>query len=150
MAQTLVCLRVHVVFSTKDRRPMITPEVEPELYAYMGGTANNFNSPLLAAGGTSNHVHLLISLSKTIALSRLMEEVKKSFSKWIKTKSPELQTFGWQDGYGAFTIGQSQVEALQNYIAGQKERHKKLSFEQELVALLKRYNVQYDERYIWS
>ena len=150
MAQTLVCLRVHVVFSTKDRRPMITPEVESELYAYIGGTANNLGSPCLAAGGTSNHVHLLISQSKTIALSSLMEEVKKSSSKWIKTKSPTLRTFGWQDGYGAFTIGQSQVEALQNYIAGQKERHKKLSFEQELVALLKKYNVQYDERYIWS
>ena len=128
MAQTLVCLRVHVVFSTKDRRPMITPEVEPELYAYMGGTAKNLDSPCLAAGGTSNHVHLLISQSKNISLSRLMEEIKKSSSKWIKTKSPTLRTFGWQDGYGAFTIGESQVEALQNYIAGQKERHKKLIF----------------------
>ena len=79
-----------------------------------------------------------------------MEEIKKSSSKWIKTKSPQLHNFGWQDGYGAFTIGQSQVEALQNYIAGQKERHKKFSFEQELVALLKKYQVAYDERYLWS
>jgi REP element-mobilizing transposase RayT len=150
MAQTLTCLRVHVVFSTKDRRPMITPDVEPELYAYIGGTANNLGSPCLAAGGTSNHVHLLISQSKTIALSHLMEEIKKSSSKWIKTKSPTLQSFGWQDGYGAFTIGESQVEALKSYLAGQKEKHEKFSFEQELVALLKKYHVQYDERYIWS
>ena len=129
---------------------MITPDVEPELYAYIGGTANNLGSPCLAAGGTSNHVHLLISQSKTIALSHLMEEIKKSSSKWIKTKSPTLQSFGWQDGYGAFTIGESQVEALKSYLAGQKEKHEKFSFEQELVALLKKYHVQYDERYIWS
>ena len=129
---------------------MITPEVEPELYAYMGGTAKNLDSPCLAVGGTNNHVHLLISQSKTLALSRLMEEIKKSSSKWIKTKSPKLRTFGWQDGYGAFTIGESQMEVLQNYIAGQKERHKKFSFEQELMVLLKKYHVQYDERYLWS
>jgi len=150
MAQTLVCLRVHVIFSAKDRQPMITPEVEPELYAYLGGTMRNLDSHCLAAGGTANHVHLLISQSKNLALSRLMEEIKKSSSKWIKTKGAALRTFGWQDGYGAFTIGQSQVEALQQYIARQKERHKKQTFEEELVALLKRYRVQYDERYLWS
>jgi putative transposase len=150
MAQTLVCLRVHVVFSTKNRRPMITPDVEPELYAYLGGVMRNLESRCLAAGGTNNHVHLLVSQSKNIALSHLMEEVKKSSSKWIKTKGPVLRTFGWQDGYGAFTIGQSQVEALQQYIARQKERHKKQSLEEELVMLLKRYRVPYDERYIWS
>ena len=150
MAQTLTCLRLHVVFSTKNRLPMITPEIEPELYAYLGGIMRNFDSHCLAAGGTSNHLHLLISQSKNIALSRLMEEIKKSSSKWIKTKGSTLRTFGWQDGYGAFTIGQSQVEALQSYIAGQKERHKKLTFEQELVAFLKKYGVPYDERYLWS
>jgi len=149
MAQTLVCLRVHVVFSTKDRHPMITPEVESELYAYMAGTAKNLDSRCLTIGGTSNHVHLLLSQSKNIALSHLMEEIKKSSSKWIKTKGATFRSFGWQDGYGAFTIGQSQVEALKRYIAAQKERHKKLSFEEELVTLLNKYGVQYDERYIW-
>lgn len=129
---------------------MITPEVEPELYAYMGGTAKNLNSPCLAVGGTSNHVHLLISQSKNLALSLLMEEIKKSSSKWIKTKSPTLRSFGWQEGYGAFTIGESQTGILQSYIAGQKERHKKFSFEQGLIALLKKYHVQYDDRYLWS
>jgi len=129
---------------------MITPEVEPELYAYLGGIAKNLDSPCLAAGGTSNHVHLLISQSKNIALSHLMEGIKKSSSKWIKTKGPGLRGFGWQDGYGAFTIGQSQVEALKRYIAAQRERHKKQTFEEELVTLLNKYGVQYDERYIWS
>ena len=150
MAQTLVCLRVHVVFSTKDRHPMITQEVEPELYAYLGGTIRNLDSRCLAAGGTSNHVHLLISQSKNMALSLLMEEIKKSSSKWIKTKGGGLRSFAWQDGYGAFTIGQSQVGALQRYIAAQKERHKKQTFEQELTALLNKYGVEYDERYLWS
>ena len=150
MAQTLVCLRVHAAFSTKDRRPMITPEVEPELYAYLGGTIKNLDSRCLAAGGTSNHIHLLISQSKNLPLSRLMEEIKKSSSKWIKTKGEALRSFGWQDGYGAFTIGQSQVEALRRYIAGQKERHKRQTFEEELITLLKKYQVEYDERYIWS
>jgi REP element-mobilizing transposase RayT len=129
---------------------MITPEVEPELYAYMAGTAKNLDSPCLATGGTSNHVHLLLSQSKNIALSHLMEEIKKSSSKWIKTKGPTLRSFGWQDGYGAFTIGQSQVEVLKRYIAVQKKRHKKQTFEEELVTLLNKYGVQYDERYIWS
>ena len=148
MAQTLVSLMVHVVFSTKKRRPMITPDAEPELYAYMVGITKNLESRCLAIGGTSNHVHLLISQSKNIALSHLLEEIKKSSSKWIKTKGASLRTFGWQDGYGAFTIGESQVEALTRYIANQKEHHRKLTFEQELVALLKRYRVQYDERYL--
>jgi len=150
MAQTLVCLKVHVVFSTKNRHPMITPEVEPELYAYLGGTIKNLDSRCLAAGGTSNHVHLLISQSKNMALSRLMEEIKKSSSKWIKTKGTALRSFAWQEGYGAFSIGQSQVEAFERYIAAQKDRHRKQTFEEELVTLLKKYQVEYDERYIWS
>ena len=129
---------------------MITPEVEAELYAYLGGAMKNLESHCLAAGGTDNHVHLLVSQSKNIALSRLLEEIEKSSSKWIKTKGPSLRTFGWQDGYGAFTIGQSQVEAVKQYIARQKERHKKQTFEQELITLLKRYNVPYDERHIFS
>ena len=150
MAQTLVSLLVHVVFSTKERRPTITPEVESELYAYMAGTLKNLQSRCLAVGGTENHVHLLVSQSKNVALSRLMEELKKSSSKWIKTKAPALRVFGWQDGYGAFSIGESNVEALKRYIAGQKTRHQRQTFQQEVVALLKKYKVEYDERYLWS
>ncbi|HET7100036.1 MAG TPA: IS200/IS605 family transposase [Terriglobia bacterium] len=149
MAQTLVSLLVHVVFSTKERRPLITSEVEDELYRYVAGTLQNFASPCLAVGGTENHVHLLISQSKNIALSRLMEELKKSSSKWIKTKGTKLRRFGWQDGYGAFSIGESQVGIVKRYIARQKERHRKQTFEQELMALLQKYQIGYDERYLW-
>ncbi len=150
MAQTLVSLMLHVVCSTKERHPMINTEVEPELYRYMAGTLRTLNSPCLTIGGTENHVHLLVSQSKNVALSHLMEELKKSSSKWIKTKGAALRSFGWQDGYGAFSIGESNVEALKRYIRNQKERHKKQTFEQEVVALLQKYRVQYDERYLWS
>jgi REP element-mobilizing transposase RayT len=150
MAQTLTSLMVHVVFSTKNREAIITPEVEPELYAYLGGTAKNLDSHCLAAGGTENHLHLLLSQSKKVPLCHLMEELKKGSSKWIKTKARVFRNFSWQDGYGAFTIGESQVEALKFYIARQKERHKKQTLEEEFTLLLKKYHVQYDVRYLWS
>ncbi|HXJ92348.1 MAG TPA: transposase [Terriglobia bacterium] len=116
----------------------------------MAGILRTLNSPCLTIGGTENHVHLLVSQSKNVALSHLMEELKKSSSKWIKTKNTALRSFGWQDGYGAFSIGESNVEALKRYIQNQKERHKKQTFEQEVVALLQKYRVQYDARYLWS
>jgi REP element-mobilizing transposase RayT len=150
MAQTLVNLLVHVVFSTKNRTKIIAPEIEPELFAYMAGTLKNLESPCLAINGTADHVHILVSQSKNVALSRLVGELKESSSRWIKTKSPKYQSFDWQDGYGAFSIGQSNVAALKKYIAQQKERHKKKSFQVELIEFLKRYGVKYDERYLWT
>ena len=150
MAQTLVSLLVHIIFSTKKRANFITPEIESELYAYIGGTLRNFESPSLAINGTSNHIHLLIALSKNLALSPLIREIKKSSSKWIKSKGPAFHRFGWQDGYGAFSIGQSAVADLIRYIAKQKEKHKRKSFETEFVEFLRKYHVNYDERYIWD
>ncbi len=147
MAQTLTRLLVHVVFSTKARRNLIIPAIEPQLHAYLGGICRSEESPALAIGGTENHVHLLISLSKNIALSHLMMTLKKDSSKWIKTKGEAFQGFHWQDGYGAFSIGESQVT---DYIRGQKERHKTLTFEDELVALAKRYGMTFDPRYLWT
>ena len=149
MAQTLVSLLVHVVFSTKNRADLITPEIEPDMFAYVGAILKHHESRGLAAGGTANHVHLLVSLSKNIALSSLVAEVKKNTSKWIKTKGRQFVNFGWQDGYGAFTVGQSNVAALRRYIAGQKEHHRERSFECELKTLLERYGIAYDERYLW-
>src|ERR1044071_10236342 len=105
MAQTLVSLLVHVIFSTKNREPFITPEIEPELFAYMGGILKNNESRLLDAGGTADHVHLLISQSKNIALSSLMKDVKKASSLWIRTTSRQCRNFHCQVGYGAFSIG---------------------------------------------
>ncbi len=150
MAQTLTSLLVHIVFSTKHRADLITPEVEPKLFAYIGGILNNEKSVLLASGGTMNHIHLLVSQSKNVALSDLVKEIKQSSSKWIKTQGQEFANFHWQDGYGAFTIGKSQVEALRNYLARQKVHHQKQSFEDELREVSKSYEVEYDERYLWD
>jgi putative transposase len=150
MAQTLTSLIVHLVFSTKNRVPIITPEVEPDLFNYMGGILKNNSSPLLAAGGISDHVHLLVSQSKNIALSVLLQVVKKDSSSWIKTKGEVFKDFHWQDGYGAFSISQSEVPGVKLYIANQKEHYRKQTFQEELIQLLEEYRIEYDERYLWS
>lgn len=150
MAQTLTSLLVHIVFSTKQRADLITPEIEPELYAYLGGIAANHQSVLLASGGTANHVHLLVSLSKNIALKDLLQNLKQDSSKWLKTKGQAFAGFYWQDGYGAFSLGQSQVPNVRTYLAKQKMHHQEVKFEDELVELLEKYGVEYDERYLWD
>ena len=150
MAQTLVSLMLHVIFSTKNREPIITLEVEPELFAYMGGILKNHESRLLDAGGTADHVHLLISQSKNISLSSLMKDVKKDSSSWIKTKGREFRNFHWQDGYGGFSIGKSDIPELRKYIETQKEHHKKRSFQEELIQFLDEYGMEYDIRYLWN
>lgn len=150
MAQTLVSLLVHLVFSTKNRVDFITPDIEPYLFAYLSAILNRRESRCLAAGGTANHVHFLVSMSKNAALSALVGELKKSSSKWIKTKGKEFGEFGWQDGYGAFSIGESNVAALKRYISRQKEHHRARTFESEILSLLEKYGVKYDERYLWG
>ena len=150
MSQTLTKLTVHVVFSTKNRRDLIAPCIASELYAYIGGICRSNDSPLLAVGGTANHVHLLISLSKNIALADLMMTIKKDSSRWIKTKGGEFDDFYWQDGYGAFSVSESQVSAVLDYIARQEERHKTQTFEEELVAFAEKYGIAYDPRYLFT
>ena len=150
MAQTLVSLQVHVIFSTKSRKELITPEVEPDLFAYIGGILNNNKSKLIAANGTSDHVHLLISLSKNIGLSEIIGDIKRDSSVWIKTQDSQFQNFHWQDGYGAFSIGQSQVKTVKNYIARQKIKHAKVDFKNEFRDFLRNYEVEFDERYVWD
>ena len=150
MAQTLVSLMAHVIFSTKNREPFITPETEPELFAYIGGILKNHESRLLDAGGTADHVHLLISQSKNVSLSSLMKDVKKDSSAWIKTKGSAFRNFHWQDGYGAFSVGQSDRTELKKYIASQKEHHRKRTFQEELIAFFEEYGLAYDERYLWK
>jgi REP-associated tyrosine transposase len=150
MAQTIVSLMVHVIFSTKNREPFITPSVEPELFAYIGGIRKNQSSRLLGAGGIANHVHLLISQSKNVSLSSLMKDLKKDSSSWIKTKGREFHNFHWQDGYGAFSIGHSPITELKKYINQQKEHHRKRTFQEELMAFFDEYEMEYDVRYLWK
>ncbi len=150
MSQSVASISIHLIFSTKIRAPMITPEIEPELYAYMGGIFRELKSPMYTANGTTDHVHILFGLARTIAVADLVEEVKKSSSKWIKTKGDEFQTFQWQAGYGAFSVSQSGVKAVRTYIAKQKEHHKTRTFQDEFRLFLQRHGIQFDERYVWD
>ena len=150
MAQTLVRVLVHVIFSTKDRANLIRPDIESELHRYLARIANNLDSPCFAVNGTTDHVHMLLSRSKNVALADLVAEVKKGSSKWIKTNGAAFRSFHWQDGYAAFSVSPSKAAAVERYIAQQKEHHRKRSFQGELILFLRRHGVEYDERYIWT
>lgn len=150
MAQTLFSSYMHIVFSTKNRFNFIQPEIEDELYAYIGGIIRNYKGVLLAAGGTSNHCHLLASLNKNYLIPDLIGSTKRESSRWMKTKSPMLSKFGWQDGYSAFSIGYTQIPAIKRYIENQKEHHKKQLFEDEMRGFYRKYNLEFDERYVWD
>lgn len=126
------------------------PQVESELHAYLATIFREYQSPALLINGTSNHVHILFAFSRRMAVADLVEEVKKRSSKWIKTKGGGLKNFQWQSGYGAFSIGQSNVASLKNYIAGQKEHHRHKSFEEEYRNFLQKYGVAYDEKHLWD
>lgn len=150
MASTLTKLLIHITFSTKDRLALIPEAIEPDLHAYIGGICRRMESPLLAMGGAADHVHMLVSLGKTIALSELMLNVKRDSSKWIKEKHEALRAFGWQDGYLGFSIGESGVDALRAYIANQKEHHRSVDFKDEMRTFLRKYGIEWDERYVWD
>lgn len=147
MPQSLVKLLVHVVFSTKNRTDLIHPEFEAGLYAYIHGIVANNKSKLLIGNGTTNHVHLLISMGKTIDVSDLVGDIKRDSSAWMKKHD---RSFYWQEGYGAFSIGESQVPRVMKYIAEQKVHHATKDFKDEFEGFLRRYKVEYDERYIWD
>jgi REP element-mobilizing transposase RayT len=149
MGQSLVKNYIHIVFSTKLRKPFIDEKIENELFAYLGGVCNKLDCTVLKVGGYLNHVHILCMLSKNITLSKLLQDLKSNSSKWIKTKGENYQNFFWQDGYGAFSVNPSEVEIVVNYIANQKEHHSKKNFQDEFRAFLEKYEVEYDERYIW-
>jgi putative transposase len=150
MGQSLVKNYLHIIFSTKNRQPLILPEVEENLYKYLGGVCRNLESPSLIVGGHIDHVHILCLLSKKLALITLLEQVKTESSKWMKLQSPTLKNFYWQDGYGAFSVNPYQVDIIRNYILNQKEHHKKITFKDEYRKFLKKYKVEYDERYVWD
>jgi len=151
MPQSLAKIIVHTVFSTKDRRPFLRDKVlREERHRYLGGILLNHDCQPLIVGGVEDHVHILSTLSRTGAASELVKEVKRGSSLWLKTRSPDLRDFAWQNGYGMFSIGFSQVEAVRRYIAKQEEHHRKVTFQDELRELLRRYEIEFDERYVWD
>ena len=150
MPQSLVKLLIHAVFSTKNRADLTTPEIEEGLFGYMHGITKNNKSKLIMANGTANHVHLLISLGKVISISELIGDIKRSSSVWIKTPESQFKNFQWQEGYGAFSVGQTQVDDVIKYIANQKEHHQKKTFEDEMREFYRKYEMEFDERYVWD
>ena len=150
MSQSLTQLYVHLVFSTKNRDHSIISSIQPELYSYMGGILNNIDCSPIQIGGMTDHMHVLCCLSKKITLIKMIEELKRSSSKWIKTKGETFSSFYWQDGYGAFSVGYSQIEEVKKYILNQNDHHKKIPFQNEYRNFLKKYNADFDERYVWD
>jgi REP element-mobilizing transposase RayT len=148
MPQSLVKILVHVVFSTKNRVNFIDPQIENGLFGYIHGIIDNSKSKLILANGTWDHIHMLISLGRTMDVSKLIGVIKRESSVWMKDNGESR--FYWQEGYGAFSIGQSQVPAVMKYIASQKAHHAKQDFQDEFRGLLDRYQVEYDERYVWD
>ncbi len=141
MPQSLASILVHVIFSTKDRRRLIVPGVEGEMWKYLGGTCGKVGCPSQRVGGDEDHVHILCTLGRTISIAKLVEEIKTGSSKWIKSKGPEFSSFAWQSGYGAFSVGQSQPPQVIDYIDRQKEHHLRRTFQDEFRAFLKKYDV---------
>jgi putative transposase len=150
MPQSLANVLIHVIFSTKNREPLIEAAVQNPLYAYMATACNTIGCQAHKIGGTNDHIHIACSLSRTITIAEFIGTIKADSSKWIKTQGQSLAGFSWQNGYGAFSIGQSQLQSVNKYIAGQVEHHRVRSFQEEFREFLRRYQVQYDEKYVWD
>ncbi|MBC7818715.1 MAG: transposase [Planctomycetaceae bacterium] len=150
MSQSLAKNLIHLVYSTKHRQAWIPSEHRPALFAYQAGIFKVWDSPALIIGGVEDHVHALFVLSKNHPLKKIVEEVKKGSSKWIKTDGPRIAEFSWQAGYSAFSVSQSNVEAVSRYIENQEEHHRKVTFQDELRDFFKRHGIEFDERYVWE
>lgn len=140
----------HCVFSTKDRRPLITPKLQERLWPYLGGIAREHEITAIEIGGVEDHVHLLLSLPSTMAISKAMQLIKGGSSKWVHDTFPEHRLFEWQIKYGSFSVSVSQLDTLVEYIRKQPEHHRKMTFKEEFIALLKKHRIPYDEPYLWE
>ncbi len=152
MSQSVARVAIHVVFSTKDRKPWLQdPELRAELFAYMATILkHNVDSPALLIGGVADHLHVLCLLSRKFAMMKVIEEAKKETSKWIKKQSPETSDFSWQGGYGAFSVSESNIPQVKQYIQNQESHHKRFSFQDEFRELCKRHKIDLEERYAWD
>jgi putative transposase len=150
MPQSLSFVIVHLIFSTKDRNPFLSPEIRESAHSYLAATARKVGCECYRVGGVEDHVHFAIRLSRTITISDLVEKLKTSSSKWIKTQDDCLLKFSWQKGYGCFSISPKDLKSLIDYIDRQTEHHKKRSFQEEFRMFLDRYGVEYNEAYIWD
>ena len=150
MPQSLSMNLVHLIYSTKNRDASLTPAIRPKLYAYQAGILQEWNSPAIVIDGVADHVHALFMLSKNYALCKVLEEVKKGSSNWIKTQGEAFATFCWQNGYGAFSVSESQVECVRRHIEQQEEHHRTMTFQEEFRKFSGRHRLDLDERYVWD
>jgi len=149
MPTTYSNLLFHIVFSTKERRKFLSGDLRERLYPYLSGIANKNDFKILIVGGTNDHIHILLSLKPDTSVSKAVQLVKGGSSKWIHDNFPALNTFSWQEGYGAFTVSVSQIDKIKNYIANQEGHHKKMNFEEEYVELLKRNKIDFNPEYLF-
>ena len=149
MGQTLSEIFVHIIFSTKERRPFISANVKGDLHRYIGGIVRSLGGNPIAIGGVSDHVHILGRLPPSISISDMVRTIKARSSHWMHER-PNGEQFSWQAGYGAFTVSKSQVDSVSRYIANQEVHHRTCTFQDEYIQTLKAHNVEYDERYIWT
>jgi len=140
----------HCVFSTKERRKLITPSLQERIWPFLGGIARQNEMKAIIIGGTDDHIHMLLSLPSTMPVAKAMQLIKGGSSKWIHETFPEQRLFAWQEEYGAFSVSVSQLDTITDYIRNQPEHHRARSFQEEFLALLKKHHIKYDNRYLWE
>jgi REP element-mobilizing transposase RayT len=150
MSQSLSYMLVHLIFSTKERRPSLTDAIRCEMHAYLASVLNSSDNICVRVGGIADHVHIALFLARTESISKVSERLKVSSSKWIKTKGPEFAKFGWQRGYAAFSVGPPVRSALVRYIDAQATHHQRRDFQAEMRAMFAKYGVEFDERFVWD
>lgn len=150
MAGTFANLLYHIVFSTKNRRPFITPEIATELDPYIGGIVRNDGGILLEIGGMPDHRQLILKLRPDLPVSEMVRLIKTNSSKWANERLGRADAFGWQAGYAAFSVSASHVDGLRDYVRNQEEHHRKRTFQEEYLAFLNRHGIEFDERFVWD
>jgi REP element-mobilizing transposase RayT len=150
MANTYTALHYHIVFSTKNRQPLIGPELRERICGFLGAIARENKATALCIGGTADHIHLLVMVPAAVALSKMVQLLKGGSSKWIHETFPQVPNFAWQDGYGAFTVSKSQIPEVIRYIKGQQEHHRARTFQEEYLDFLEKHQIEYDKRYVWG
>jgi putative transposase len=150
MAHTFTSLLTHVVFSTSGRVPLLADAIRPDVHGYLGGILRELHAFPIAIGGTRDHFHLLARLPAELAVADCLRVVKTNSSRWIKEKWPHRRPFAWQGGYAAFSVSESNRQAVVRYIRDQEQHHHRIPFQDEFLALLKRHGVEFDERYLWQ
>jgi len=150
MSQALAKIYLHLIFSTKNRERSLPEDIGADLHSYMGGILNGLGCSPIEINSELDHVHVLFAMTRTETVSNVVGQLKKSSNDWLRNRNPQFRDFYWQGGYGVFSVSQSNVEEVRQYIRGQREHHKQVSFQDEFRSFLKRYEIEFDERYVWD